>query len=175
MAKVLDVRPLGKEHWAQFKSLRLTAIATSPSAIWPTQEEEAARSAQEVQTRIEANGQQAVFGAFDGERLVAIAGLRRESLQQVAHKATVWGVFVHPEHRGEGIARLLLSHLVARARDLGVLQIQLSVNASNGPAQALYRSLGFTAYGLERRAMRIGNSFHDEEHMVLQLDAAKTS
>jgi RimJ/RimL family protein N-acetyltransferase len=40
----------------------------------------------------------------------------------------------------------------------------------NAAAQALYRSLGFKSFGIEPRAMRVGDKFYDEEHMVLQLD-----
>jgi ribosomal protein S18 acetylase RimI-like enzyme len=170
MSKALDIRPLGKEHWAEFRALRLIAIATSPSAIWPTQDEEAGRTEQEVQARIEQTAHQVVIGAFDAGQLVAFAGLRREPLKQVAHKATVWGVIVHPERRKEGIARLLLLRLIAHAREQGALQVQLSVNAGNAPAQTLYRSLGFKPFGMEKRAMRVGDVFHDEEHMVLLLD-----
>jgi hypothetical protein len=34
----------------------------------------------------------------------------------------------------------------------------------------LYRSLGFESFGVEPRAMRVGDRFYDEEHMVLRLD-----
>jgi hypothetical protein len=34
----------------------------------------------------------------------------------------------------------------------------------------LYQLLGFEVYGLEPRAIRIGNRFYDEQRMVLRLD-----
>jgi hypothetical protein len=30
--------------------------------------------------------------------------------------------------------------------------------------------LGFASFGVEPRAMRVGDRFYDEEHMVLRLD-----
>jgi len=56
------------------------------------------------------------------------------------------------------------------AREQGVLQIQLCVNADNVRARNLYLSLGFAAFGREPRALRVGDRFFDEEHMVLRLD-----
>ena len=48
--------------------------------------------------------------------------------------------------------------------------LQLSVEAGNVPAQRLYRRMGFTTYGVERRSLKVGEHFHDEELMALDLD-----
>ncbi|WP_419183232.1 hypothetical protein [Ralstonia solanacearum] len=36
---------------------------------------------------------------------------------------------------------------------------------------ALYRGVGFEAFGVEPRALCVGGRFYDEAHMVLRLDA----
>jgi ribosomal protein S18 acetylase RimI-like enzyme len=166
----LHLRPLDRDHWAAFQALRLMSVAGSPLAIYPTYDEEASRSPEDIQDRIAESATQVVFGAFDGEALVAIAGLRWESLVQVAHKAVLWGVFVHPDRRRGGLARRLMGELFAYARAHGVTQVRLSVNTENGKAAALYRSLGFESYGREPRAMRVGGRYHDEDLMMLRLD-----
>lgn len=164
------IRPLGPDDWSAFRALRLAAIADAPLAIWPTHDEEAGRSPDEVRARIASTAHQAVLGAFAGDTLVAIAGVRREPLAQVAHKALLWGVFVHPDWRRAGLARRLIRAACAHARAGGALQVQLSVNAGNARARALYATLGFVEYGREPRAMRVGAAFHDEVLMVLRLD-----
>jgi len=169
----LDFRPLQRDHWPAFRELRLRSIAGSPLATYPTHEEEAGRSPDEIRERIAESATQVVFGAFDGDTLAGIAGLRREPLLQVAHKAVLWGVFVHPDWRQRGLARALMDALFAYARAHGVRQIRLSVNVENPPAIGLYRSLGFASYGREPRAMRVGDRFYDEELMVLLLDDAR--
>lgn len=110
-----------------------------------------------------------MFGTFIGSKLVAIVGLRREILSQVAHKATLWGMFVHPEFRKEGLARQLLNRARAHAAEIGILQIHLAVNSENIKARSLYHSLGFRTFGLELSAMKVGERFYDEEHMYLRL------
>jgi ribosomal protein S18 acetylase RimI-like enzyme len=169
-AKNLDIRLLDVPDAAAFREIRLQAISDSPSAVWPTFEEEAKRTIEEVEARIQRRDTQFVFGAFIDMKLVGIAGLRREPLEQVRHKAVLWGVFISPDQRREGLARKLFSRVASRAREEGVLQIHLCVNAQNARAQNLYRSLGFRSFGLEPRAMRIGDKYFDEEHMVLRLD-----
>jgi len=166
----LEIRPLEVTDSEAFKQIRLQAISDSPSAVWPTREEEAGRTVEEVQARIKMTATQVVFGAFSGSKLAGIAGLRREALLQVAHKAVLWGVFVDPVQRKQGIARQLFARILAHAREEGIFQIHLCVNAENIKAKSLYQSLGFKSYGLEPRAMRVGDRFYDEEHMVLRLD-----
>jgi ribosomal protein S18 acetylase RimI-like enzyme len=169
-AKNLDIRLLDVPDAAAFREIRLQAISDSPSAVWPTFEEEAKRTIEEVEARIQRRDTQFVIGAFIDMKLVGIAGLRREPLEQVRHKAVLWGVFISPDQRREGLARKLFSRVASRAREEGVLQIHLCVNAQNARAQNLYRSLGFRSFGLEPRAMRVGDKYFDEEHMVLRLD-----
>ena len=108
--------------------------------------------------------------AFDGERLVGFAGLRREPLRQLSHKAMLWGVFVDVGQRGKGVARRLVHACIDQAeRDPAILQVHLSVNAENNAALRLYESLGFIAYGTEPRSLRVGELFYDEYHLALLL------
>ena len=61
--------------------------------------------------------------------------------------ADVMNVAVAPEARRQGVARALLEALEARLRARGVASLSLEVRPSNGPALALYESLGFTEAG----------------------------
>ena len=164
------IKPLTSNDAGAFKALRLKAILDSPAALWPTYEEEAGLAPEAVVDRIRHNKHQIVFGVFNNHALIGIAGLRREPLAQVPHKAMLWGVFVEAEWRGSGVARKLLETVVAHARETKVLQIHLCVHTENPRAQGLYQLLGFEVYGLEPRAIRIGNRFYDEQRMVLRLD-----
>ncbi len=51
-----------------------------------------------------------------------------------------------PDRRGQGIARRMLSHLLADARSRGVRRVSLETGSMEffAPARALYRSVGFT-------------------------------
>lgn len=51
-----------------------------------------------------------------------------------------------PAHRGQGLARAMLEHLVADARDTGVRRLSLETGSMDffAPARRLYESSGFT-------------------------------
>lgn len=58
----------------------------------------------------------------------------------------ILSVATHPAHRRRGVAGKLISFHEARANDLGIEQLWLSVNPQNEAAQAFYRSRGWTVH-----------------------------
>lgn len=80
------------------------------------------------------------YGVFADGRLVAVAGTH--FINAVERLGAVGNVFTHPAYRGRGYATRVTSAvtlaILDRCRD-----IVLNVSASNLPAQAAYRKLGF--------------------------------
>jgi len=58
------------------------------------------------------------------------------------------GIAVRSEHRGTGLARLLMCFLHYEAARRGATRVRLRVNADNARALALYRSLGYEFEGV---------------------------
>ncbi|PLZ00772.1 N-acetyltransferase [Burkholderia sp. WAC0059] len=163
---MITIRPLDTSDAERYKTIRLLAVKTSPTSLWPTLEEVESLSIDEFADRLVSTETQAVFGAFALDTLVGITGVRRESLVQVRHQATIWGVFVDPEYRRNGIAQKLLNAATEHARqEWDCIQMKLYVNAENAAAKELYLSQGFVIVGMEPRALRVGDRFYDEERM----------
>lgn len=65
----------------------------------------------------------------------------------------IYDVFTTVAERGQGWARRLCAHLLARSRDHGARIAYLQVDAANDPARAVYRRLGFAdAYAYHYRS-----------------------
>ena len=82
-----------------------------------------------------------------GGRIVGFAAVGFEPWNR---RATLWHMYVDRPSRGTGVARALLSAIVARAREQGSRQVWLETQDSNIPAIAAYESLGFTIVGFDR-------------------------
>ena len=67
--------------------------------------------------------------------------------QSVLDEADMMNIAVHPDYRRQGIARQLVTELVAALAKKGVHSLALEVRASNAPAIALYEQLGFQQVG----------------------------
>jgi ribosomal protein S18 acetylase RimI-like enzyme len=109
---------------------------------------------------------------------VGTTGFGRNTRRKERHKARIWGVFVDQEHRGQGIARRLLTEVLQRATSLaGLEQIILTVGDGQAAAKRLYSSLGFTIFGHERGALKISDGsmdeYVDEDYMVYLVPNAK--
>lgn len=142
----------------------LSGLAESPGAFGS---DFATESASPIEAFAKTLENLYVAGAFDRDRLVAIAGFRQLDREKTRHRGDIWGVYVSPDARGRGIGRRVLEHVLDHAR-ARVMQVHLSVTTSNAPAVALYENLGFERYGTEPRALRVEGRYLDEYLMVLQ-------
>lgn len=165
----LTVRRLRADEAETFWALRLRGLKEHPESFGASYEEDAALPMERVRARLEGPSQ-LVLGAFDGERLVGVVGLWRDTARKQAHKVHVWGMYVLPEVRSRGIGRRLMSALIEEARRMpGVERLLLTVAVGNASAQRLYRALGFRTYGVEPDALKFDGATVDDELMCLPL------
>lgn len=80
------------------------------------------------------------------------------------------GMGLLPGYRGKGLGRQLVEATIQQARQLGLEKIELSVYATNLPAIALYRSMGFVEEGRKKRSRMIDGVYDDVILMALHLD-----
>ena len=74
------------------------------------------------------------------------------------------------QYSGRGYGRLLMNEVLKHVLELGSIeQINLTVVATNYVAKRLYASLGFTVFAYEKRGIKDGDAYYDEEQMVLFL------
>ena len=59
-------------------------------------------------------------------------------------------VYVHQDHRGRGVGRLILARLVEIARENGFHTIMAGMSEGNEASVRLHASFGFTEVGIER-------------------------
>jgi len=169
----MHVRRLSAADAAAFRALRLAALLDKPEAFVSSHVEEKDRPLGWFEARLSEWPGHAVFGAFDGDRLVGIAGLARETLVQLAHKVNIWGMYVAEAARGHGVARDLIGAALAHARATpGIAKVTLSVDSQNVAAIALYESLGFVVFAREADAVRLDGQSRDDLQMHLRFDAA---
>ena len=165
------IRLLNPADAAAYWHFRLEALETEPDAFSASPEEHRATTIHDAATRLGSDpANNFVVGAFVESQLAGTAGFYRARSIKERHRGHVWGVYVMPAMRGSGFGRSIMNTLLEHASRVdGIEQIGLMVAASQAAAVALYRSLGFRSFGCERRALKIGRRYVDEEHMVLYL------
>ena len=167
----MQVRTLNAGDATAYQNLRLRALRESPTAFSASWADEADRSIADIAARLTpaADGSACTLAAIIDNELVGYVAFIRPMRAKLAHRAELAGMYVAPEHRRGGVARALLSFVVAHAREHGLRQLKVGVNRSNLAACELYRSAGFVVFGTEPDALFIDGVYYDEEHSVLRL------
>ena len=110
-----------------------------------------------------------VWGAFEGDQLIAVTVLSRRLSPKYRHKAFLWGMYVKPEFRRSGVARALMETAVSWAKQHPeIIAVSLQVTTSNVRAQRFYEGLGFRIFGTEQRSLFAAGEFHDAHYMELE-------
>ena len=159
------IRRLTTDDAAAYRALRLHALETDPHAFGSLHEIEATWPLDRFRDRLATSH---IYAEFHEGAPIAIAAFRQQAGRRESHKAHIWGVYVSPSHRGQGVATRLLRTLTAAARPL-VEQLTLTAVHDNPAALALYERLGFFQYGLEPRALKAGDTYQDEALLILLL------
>jgi RimJ/RimL family protein N-acetyltransferase len=168
---------LSPAHASTYRALRLRALQENPQAFTSDAQEEAAQPlAWSVQrlTPDSAKLHDFFLGAFLQDELIGMVGLAGRYRVKERHNATVLGMYVAPEHAGQGLGARLLAALLDKARQLPDLeQLDLTVTQGN-PAQALYEAHGFTVFGVHPDAIQVNGQYFTKVLMRLNLRANKT-
>ncbi len=121
------------------------------------------------------SGQAPILGAWQGRALVGLLGLMPDSRPTVRHKATLWGMYVIPAFRRQGVGRALVHQAVATAQDLPFLrQLRVVATLDGNTLLRFFTSCGFEEYGREPRAKLFNSIYYDQAYFWYPLANAET-
>lgn len=166
---MIEVRALTVADLDEFRRVRLDALRLHPEAFGMAYEDEVQLDRAQFAERLTA-ANFTRFGGFADGRLIGLVGLQIRTGRKEQHKGHLFSMYVDAAHRGSGLAQRLVEAVIAAAREAGVVVLHLSVTTGNGTAQAFYRRMGFTVYGVEKRSLRVDGRYYDEDLMALDLD-----
>jgi GNAT superfamily N-acetyltransferase len=124
--------------WAEWKPLRLEALADTPIGFGELHADAAVLSDDEWETRWTRPGLRLL--AYDGDEPVGMAG----GFVHEDGRKIIFGVYVRPAARGQGV----LEALVDRVQQWAAPDpLHLDVHVDNGRARSAYLRLGFVEDG----------------------------
>jgi RimJ/RimL family protein N-acetyltransferase len=167
MTSGIPIRILEPSDAEAFRDLRLEALTVAPEAFGASYEEDAALPLETIRARLSASPN-VVFGAFTDHALIGMAGFAVYDRVKARHKGLLWGVYVKAEWRGHQVGKRLVQSVIDHA-SYHVMMLEAAVGLTNDGARRTYHGLGFKPYGIQRKALRVGDMFYDEELLYLDL------
>jgi ribosomal protein S18 acetylase RimI-like enzyme len=165
----MSIRLLTASDAEAWWHLRLEALQNDSASFADSAEEHQTKSLDFVRERLSGDpAEKFVLGYFENGALCGTAGFYRSAHLKERHKGTIWGVYVRPESRGKGVAWAIMQEVIRRARKLEGLEQILLIASAHLPARKLYEGLGFEAYGIEPRSLKIGTEYVDDVLMILR-------
>lgn len=165
------IRLLTPDDAPAYAALRREMLVDTPWAFLRSIDDDFAVEPEGIAAKLREN-ESDIAAAFneDRTRLLASAGVVRLDPKKTRHRALIWGVYVTPTARGQGLGRAVMTLAINSARSWpGVECIWRSVSDRTPAARALYESLGFKVWGTEPDAIRINGESAHEHHMHLRL------
>ncbi|MFN2141263.1 MAG: GNAT family N-acetyltransferase [Candidatus Promineifilaceae bacterium] len=146
--------------------IRLEALQNHPVAFSADYEKELKRPIPEWRKRI---GEGAIFIAWDGNSEAGMAGFIGGWSNKTSHHGSIWGVYVRPAYRGQGLGDRLVMRCLQHARDEDFKMVYIAAASSNTAAIRCYARCGFSVYGLQPMAVCVDGEYYDELLMAQRL------
>jgi ribosomal protein S18 acetylase RimI-like enzyme len=152
--------------WQAWRDARLEAVRLHPEAFGGSFEEERERSEEDWRLGLR---RVTSLAYREGGAISGIAVYAQSSPAKMRHRANLFSMYVRMHACGKGVGAALVQAVLEEARGKA-LQVHCTVVTSNDRARRLYERHGFTIYGTEPRALKVGDRFYDEHLMVRRLD-----
>lgn len=158
---MIATRKLPGSRWNELKELRLESLRNDPTAFGSSFGEDARLTAEAWRRRV----RNTIFALADGAPVGMISCVFN-SRPKTKHVADIYGVYVRPMHRRQGVAKRLLDAALSEARGRkGVVKLRLTVNPVHTPAVRLYEGAGFVVVGRAKKELKVGRKYFDLLHM----------
>lgn len=157
-----SIRELSESDWLDYKTIRLRSLLESPESFGSTYERESAFQTEQWRARLRVSS-----ATHDAVTLLALvrgsyAGLLSCVIKKSdSRSASLYQMWVAPEHRRGGVAREMVVQAKKWALVRNARNLYLSVSTVNVAAMSLYKKSGFEPTG-DVELLREGSSIETQ-------------
>ena len=118
---------------------------------------------------VASSGRAGLVLGLHGDRIQALGGWHAAPEGPIGHIVELTKIMVHPDARGFGLGRIVVSALIDAAESAGAELAVLGVRGNNHGARRLYEAFGFTVWGVLPNGVAVDRYRFDDVRMYRQL------
>ena len=139
----IHLKKLSESDWKLFREIRLRALKEDPQAFGSNYKKENKYTEELWRNRLSGESC-AVFGVFDGKKLIGMTGVKVDQNDDLERKGYFWGSWLEPSYRKKGISKLMYAERLKWAKDHPTLNvIRASYWVSNKASEKAMIGSGF--------------------------------
>lgn len=162
----LEIRELGPEDWRLFRDFRLEALRAAPG-VFSTSFDEARARADATWAATLSDPDNAVFGVFDVDRMIALTSVFTSRDDPERRTALLAMSFIDPAYRGRGLSGMLYdARLDWVRRRPGFRRVVVSHRRSNTASMRANQRYGFRLIDESPRVWPDGET---EDELIYEL------
>lgn len=162
----IQIRQLDEEDVETYRDIRLEMLKNHPESFGTSYEDSSKEGLEFFLSMIQKSQ---IYGAFDGENLVAVSGIYIRDGAKLCHAASIWGVYVQPNYRGKRLSQELIKKSI-EGLESDIEQVFISASSENDRAIKIYNDLGFEQWGIAPKSRKHNGQYFDDVNMVKFLD-----
>ncbi|GAA3679548.1 acetyltransferase (GNAT) family protein [Yimella lutea] len=159
----ITIRALGTDEWETYRSVRLSSLEESPEAFAASAAQEKDYDEDFWRTRLERSRR---LIAQDGDDIVGVVSVGDRSTDE-ARVGELFGLWVTPRLRGQGVAWKLVEAGVEKAKQESYKFLLYWVGTDNGRAVAFASSFGFRPTDSRRPMKGATQDTQDDDEMAM--------
>ena len=116
------IRQFKQDDWAELRSIRLNALQNNPTVFLSSYHESVTFPPEHWQEMLSTHDR-AIFGLFDGEKIIGVTGVVPSKYSEENHVAICVMSYIDPEYRGKGYSQLFYSARLDWARQNPLIKV----------------------------------------------------
>ena len=153
MSTTLNITPLTKNHWTEVKTIYEQGLKTRVATF----ETESPSWEEWTQSHLSI----CRFVVLEHNQVIGWIAVSAVSSRCVYGGVAEISVYVHEEHRGKGIGKLLLAEVITESENNGYWMLQAGIMPANVGSVKLHESLGFRIVGYREKISKVDSVWQD--------------
>ncbi len=157
-----NIQVLNQNQWKLFKIIRLEGLKNNPNSFSHSYQNKILQSDKEWKNKFSSKRDNIIILNKQTNSVIGMSVIFYSQDNKTKHTASIGSVYINPEFRGQGLANKLIGFTLKKIKEnKEIIKVKLTVIESQTAAENLYKKFGFKIIGINKKEIKINNTYLD--------------